>query len=327
MTAAAAATAAPPPQESLTLAVERTLDAPRSAVWRCWTEPALMKQWFCPKPWNLTEAEVDVRPGGRMDLVMQGPEGQQIPSSGSYLEVVPQSRLVFTDSFTAGYKPAAQPFMTAVVELSDAGAGKTRLVWTARHATAETVQQHLQMGFEAGWNAAVDQLEALARTVEGAAKNGEGQTHKVRPCLFLADQAEAAATFYVSLLADSRIDAIYRPDPKGPALVVEFTLGGTPYMTMNGNPSPNPSYLSSISVLTDDQAETDRLWSVLTAEGGEESMCGWLKDRFGVHWQIVPRALPRLMSSGNAEATGRVTAALMKMKKIDIAALEAAAKA
>lgn len=321
----AIAEGAPAPDPALTLAVERTLDAPRSAVWRCWTEPALMKQWFCPKPWRLAEAEVDLRPGGRMDLVMQGPEGQSMPSSGCYLEVVPQSRLVFTDSFTAGYLPSAQPFMTAVVELSDAGAGRTRLVWTARHATPETVRQHLEMGFEAGWNAAVDQLEALAKEVPGRAADGEGLAHKVRPCLFFADQAEAAAGFYVSLLADSRIDALFRPGPAGPALVVEFTLGGTPYMAMNGNPSPSSSYMSSISVLTEDQAETDRLWDALIAGGGEEGLCGWLKDRFGVHWQIVPRALPLLMGGGNADAAGRVSAALMKMKKIEIAALEAAA--
>ncbi|MGJ3231856.1 MAG: VOC family protein [Oceanicaulis sp.] len=147
---------------------------------------------------------------------------------------------------------------------------------------------------------------------------------KARTCLFLADQAEAAAEFYITLLPDSRIDAVYRPDPDGPALVVEFTLSGAPYMTMNGNPEPAPSYMTSISVLAKDQAETDRLWDALT-EGGEESLCGWLKDRYGVHWQIVPEALPRLMGEG-PETAQKVSAALMKMKKIIVADLEAAAR-
>jgi predicted 3-demethylubiquinone-9 3-methyltransferase (glyoxalase superfamily) len=151
----------------------------------------------------------------------------------------------------------------------------------------------------------------------------DGLRHKLRTCLFLED-AEAAASFYVSLLPDSRIETIVRPTPGGPALVVEFILAGAPCMTLAGNADPAPSHISSLSVLTADQSETDALWSALIANGGEEGRCGWLKDRFGVHWQIVPTALPRLMSGGDAAASQRVQMALMKMRKIDIAALEAA---
>lgn len=149
---------------------------------------------------------------------------------------------------------------------------------------------------------------------------------KVRTCVFLKQGAKEAAEFYVSVIPGSEIEAEYRPDPAGPPLVVEFTLAGTPYMTMNGNPAPTPSHLTSISILSDDQAETDRLWRALLENGGEEGQCGWLKDRFGVHWQVVPKALPRLMHAGDPTAAGRVSAALMQMKKIDIAALEAAFK-
>lgn len=160
--------------------------------------------------------------------------------------------------------------------------------------------------------------------VDGLTRTGQGR-RKVRTCLFLkASDAEAAATFYVSLLPDSRIETINRPDPNGPALVVEFSLAGAPFMTLAGNSAPQPSHISSISVLTNDQAETDALWSALLAGGGEEGRCGWLKDRFGVHWQVVPEALPRLMSSGEPGATQRVKSALMGMKRVDIAALEAA---
>ena len=148
---------------------------------------------------------------------------------------------------------------------------------------------------------------------------------KARTCLFLKSDAEAAASFYTSLLPDSRIDNIVRPDPKGPALVVEFTLAGAPFMTMNGNSAETSTHTFSISVLTEDQAETDELWEALCAGGGEPGQCGWLRDRFGVHWQIVPKALPRLMSTGDPAAGARVQAALMPMGKIDIAGLEAAA--
>ena len=153
-----------------------------------------------------------------------------------------------------------------------------------------------------------------------------GLKKKVRTCFFLQREAEEAAEFYVSVMPDSEIEMVVRPDAHGPALVVEFSLAGTPYMTLNGNPSPASSHLSSISVLTDDQTETDALWEKLLADGGEEGQCGWLKDRYGVHWQIVPKALPELMNAGDPQQAARVGAALMQMKKIDIAALEAAAR-
>ena len=106
--------------------------------------------------------------------------------------------------------------------------------------------------------------------------------------------------------------------------VVEFTIGGTPYMVLNGGPQFTHSEVVSISVLTVDQDETDRLWKALTAEGGSERQCGWLKDRYGVSWQIVPETLPRLLGDPDREAAGRAMQAMMEMKKINIAALEAA---
>lgn len=147
---------------------------------------------------------------------------------------------------------------------------------------------------------------------------------KVRTCLFLKDDIESAAAFYVSLLPESEIDAVYKPDPEGPALVVEFSLAGAPFMILSGNPDPVASTISSVSVLTGDQDETDRLWQALAVDG-EEGPCGWVKDRYGVHWQVVPEALPRLMQGGDAASARRVQAALMTMKKIEIAGLEAAA--
>lgn len=148
-------------------------------------------------------------------------------------------------------------------------------------------------------------------------------TAKLRTCLTFKTGGEAAAAFYTSLLPDSAIESTVRPDPDGPPLVVAFTLAGAPYMVLNG-PGFEFSEAMSISVLTEDQAETDRLWTALAAEGGEEGRCGWLKDRFGVSWQIVPRALPRLLGADDRAAAERVMQAMMQMGKIDIEALEAA---
>ena len=147
---------------------------------------------------------------------------------------------------------------------------------------------------------------------------------KVRTCLWFNGEGEDAANFYVTLLADSHIESASYPQPGKPALVVEFTLAGAPYMVLNGGPACAHSPAASISVLTDDQDETDTLWSKLLEGGGQESMCGWIADRFGVSWQVIPRAVPRLMQADDKTAAMRAQAAMMQMRKIDIATLEAA---
>ncbi len=155
--------------------------------------------------------------------------------------------------------------------------------------------------------------------------------HKVRTCLWYDSQGFEAAEFYCSLLPDSMIEHVDRnadfsdgplPEPEK-VLVVEFVLAGAPYMALNGGPMYTHNPAVSISVLTEDQEETDRLWAALTRGGGAESMCGWLKDRFGVSWQITPKRLIELTRGPRAK---EVYAAMMKMKKIDIAGLENAAE-
>ncbi|MEQ9314793.1 MAG: VOC family protein [Henriciella sp.] len=147
---------------------------------------------------------------------------------------------------------------------------------------------------------------------------------KVRTCLWFDGRGEEAAEFYTSLLPGSFIESRSYPEPGKPALVVEFTLAGAPYMTLNGGPMFKPTPAASISVLTKDQAETDALWSKLIEGGGEESMCAWLVDRFGVSWQIIPEVLPEMMEAEDKAAAMRARDAMLKMKKIDISGLEAA---
>jgi len=158
----------PPTESEHTLTLERTLSAPRDVVWRCWTDTELLKQWFCPKPWTVPEADFDLRVGGRMNTVMAGPNGERVEGKGVWLAIEPMERLVFTDAYTEGFMPTAEPFMTGVVQLADAPNGHTRMTWSARHANADTQAKHLAMGWEAGWNAAADQLDALAQTLNPA---------------------------------------------------------------------------------------------------------------------------------------------------------------
>ena len=151
---------------------------------------------------------------------------------------------------------------------------------------------------------------------------------KVKTCLWYDTQALEAAEFYCSLIPDSRVDQVGRyPEGQemaeaGKVLMVEFTLAGTPYQALNGGTYFTLSEAVSVSVSTQDQAETDRLWAALTADGGAESQCGWLKDKFGLSWQIVPKRSVELITGPHA---ARVWPVLMQMQKIDIAALEAAA--
>lgn len=152
---------------------------------------------------------------------------------------------------------------------------------------------------------------------------------KVSTCLWFNTDAEVAAKFYVSLLPNSRVKDVSHygkkaPAPEGQVMVVTFELAGTEYMGLNGGPIFTHSEAASIVVLCDDQAEIDRLWDALTAGGGKASRCGWLKDKFGVSWQIVPARLRDLMSGGTPEQSARVMQALMHMVKLDIAELEAA---
>ncbi len=147
------------------LVLQRVLAARRENVWRCWTDPQLLPQWFAPKPWTTPRAELDVRPGGSNLVVMRGPEGPEFPNRGVYLEVVPHERLVLTDAFVRAWEPSEKPFMTVVLTFADAGPGQT--LYTARvlHWTVADRETHEKMGFEQGWGQCTRQLEALAASL------------------------------------------------------------------------------------------------------------------------------------------------------------------
>lgn len=152
------------------LVLDRLLAAAPAKVWRCWTEPSLLCQWFCPKPWSVAEAVIDLRPGGRFFTRMAGPEGESVPNEGSFLDVVPERKLVFTDMFGPDFAPLDQPQsgaglpFAAIVTFTPEGTG-TRYRAVARHRTPAEAQSHQDMGFQIGWGLAADQLDALARTI------------------------------------------------------------------------------------------------------------------------------------------------------------------
>lgn len=158
--------------------------------------------------------------------------------------------------------------------------------------------------------------------------------NKIAPCLWFDSQAEEAAKFYVSIFEDSGIDAVSRYGkegfeihgrPEGSVLTVAFRLAGQTFTALNGGPYFKFNEAISLQVFCETQAEVDHFWSRLT-EGGEEGVCGWLKDRFGLSWQIVPSVLPKMLLDPDGEKSQRVMKAYLQMKKFDIAALERAYK-
>ncbi|HVU35104.1 MAG TPA: SRPBCC family protein [Opitutaceae bacterium] len=153
-------TPTPAPSTDRELTLTRLIDAPPEAVYRAWTDPALVKEWFTPRPWTTPVVELDVRPGGANFILMRGPEGSEFPNRGVYLEVVPNQRLVFTDAYTSAWVPSEKPFMTVTLTFENEG-GKTRYTARVRHWTVADRETHEKMGFHAGWGKATDQLEAL----------------------------------------------------------------------------------------------------------------------------------------------------------------------
>ena len=155
----------------------------------------------------------------------------------------------------------------------------------------------------------------------------------ITPCLWFDGQAEEAARFYVSVFPNSRILSV-NPAPEGTpgvnpgdVLTVEFELDGVHFTGLNGGPHFHFDEAISFQIDTADQAETDFYWDALIADGGEESVCGWLKDRFGLSWQVVPRRLTELTTDADPQRAARAIEAMLQMRRIDIAAIEAAADA
>jgi uncharacterized protein YndB with AHSA1/START domain len=148
------------------LVLERVIDVSRHLVWEGWTKPEHIKGWFCPKPWSVSDCEIDLRPGGIFRTTMRSPDGKEFPNVGCYLEVVPLERLVFTSVLLPGYRPAPPgdlPF-TAIITMVTHGTG-TRYVATALHQDAAGRDKHKAMGFHEGWGKALDQLVELVKAM------------------------------------------------------------------------------------------------------------------------------------------------------------------
>jgi len=143
------------------LSLSRIVQAPPEKMFRAWTDPDLLVSWWAPLPYTTSDAVIDLRPGGAFNTIMHAPTGEIYENLGVFLDVVPNQRIVFTDAFTEGWAPAERPFMTGYITFEDAGNGATKYTARALHWNADDKKMHEEMGFEEGWNAAAEQLEAL----------------------------------------------------------------------------------------------------------------------------------------------------------------------
>jgi uncharacterized protein YndB with AHSA1/START domain len=146
----------------LDLILTRDIKAPPEVLWKCWTMPEHLVQWFVPRPHRVTACRLDLRPGGACNTTFDI-DGTEMQNNGVYLEVVPNERLVFTDTYTEGWKPSPDPFMTAIITFEDLGDGSTRYTAVARHRSKEAAETHREMGFHDGWGTVATQLEGYAQ--------------------------------------------------------------------------------------------------------------------------------------------------------------------
>lgn len=305
--------------------LQRTFNAPLARVWRAWTDLSQFEQWFGPKGVTCVAVTRDFRPGGVFHYRMRSADGQENWGRCAYREIVPSEKLVWVNSFSnpAGEvvpPPFPEPWpaeMLTTVTFAAVGDQTTVTVeWIPLHASEAEIRtfDNARQGMAGGWSGSFEQLDDfLVRTP----RVSTGQ--KITPFLWFDGQAEAAARFYVSIFLDSEVTSVS-------PMIVNFRLAGLEFMALNGGPHFKFTEAVSFFVSCETQAEVDFFWDKLSA-GGSVQQCGWLKDRFGLSWQIVPTALGELMGDPDPDKSQRVFQAMMQMVKLDIAGLKAAAAA
>ena len=284
------------------LVLERTIAAPAETLYRCYTEPELVCEWFCPKPWKVTRAKLDVRPGGATYHRMEGPEGEANDLYGQYVEVVPGRRIVTTDAFTGDWAPSGKPFLTAIVTFRDLGDGTSLYRAVARHWSEEDMKGHEAMGFHEGWGKAADQLEEFAKSLAPEpvrvrpANPGDG--HSVVPHLVCKDAAKAIDFYKQAFDAE---EMIRLPGPDGRLVHASVTINSHMVMLVDEFPDmvvKSPQTLGGTPVtihlaVTDAQGVFDKavaagatpLMPVTRQFWGD--LYGMVEDPFGHKWSIA----------------------------------------
>jgi predicted 3-demethylubiquinone-9 3-methyltransferase (glyoxalase superfamily)/uncharacterized protein YndB with AHSA1/START domain len=310
------------------IVIERTYRADIREIWELWTTKDGFESWWGPEGFRVEVRELEAREGGALhyDMIADTPEmiaamaklGRPASHTArsKFSRVVAYQQLEITT--VIDFVPGVEAYESTIAVDFHVQGDSVRMVVTLAPMHDEQMTRMSTMGFSS-------QLGKLDR------RFGSGPPRtKIFPHLWYAKDADQAALFYASIFPDSRVDRItplMSETPSGPpgsVKVVDFTLLGQRFQAMSAGPHHEFNDAISMVVLCDDQAQLDRYWSALLEGGGKEVACGWLIDRFGVRWQIVPAALDSMMSDGDPARSKAVSDALMKMVKPDIAKLEAA---
>jgi predicted 3-demethylubiquinone-9 3-methyltransferase (glyoxalase superfamily)/uncharacterized protein YndB with AHSA1/START domain len=312
------------------IVITRILDAPVELVWRAWTQPEHVMRWWGPKYYTSPSCKIDFREGGKYIFTMRAPEnqgGQDSYTSGVYLKIVPMERLEFTQGLSDENGDRIDP---AQIGMPPDFPQEIRTVVTFKRIREDMTELTIT---EYGWTPGQMYVYSLAGMQQSIDKLAESLKKgsiikKITPFLWFDDQAEEAMNFYISIFKNSRILRITRfgdevPGPKGKVMTATFVLDGQELMALNGGPEFKFNEAVSFFVNCETQEEVDELWEKLS-EGGEKGECGWLKDKYGLSWQIVPTILGEMLNDPDPFKAKRATEAMLKMSKLDIAGLKQA---
>jgi predicted 3-demethylubiquinone-9 3-methyltransferase (glyoxalase superfamily)/uncharacterized protein YndB with AHSA1/START domain len=291
------------------ISIETTVHKPLDHVWNCYTQPEHITQWnFASDDWCCPRASNDLKVGGIYNARMEAKDG----SFGFDFEAV-YKEITYAQKLSFALGDGREVFVTFESK------GNSTRVCTVFDAETENSLE-LQ---KSGWQAILDSFKKHAESVPTAlAKN--------TICLWYNGDAEQAAQFYAATFPNSYVKAVHRAPSdfpsgkKGDATTVEFTVLGIPCLGLNGGPAFKHNEAFSFQVSTQNQEETDRYWNAVVKNGGQESACGWCKDKWGISWQITPAVLTQAIAHPDPAKAARAFEAMMKMQKIDVATIEAA---
>jgi predicted 3-demethylubiquinone-9 3-methyltransferase (glyoxalase superfamily) len=313
--------------------LERTFAAPIEDVWELWTTKDGIESWWGPEGFRVEVRKLDLRVGGELLYAMIAAGSEQIAfmqkagmpriteHRNGFTDVTPLRRLAYTS--VTDFIPGVAPYeVETVVELEQTKPGvKMMITFDAMHDAHWTEMATL------GWSSELDKLgKVLAANQETRRK----PMKKITPFLWFDGQAEQAMKFYTSIFPNSKELSVSRYGegglgPAGSVMTASFVLNGEEFVALNGGPQFKFTPAVSFLVNCETQEEVDRYWDRLGA-GGREDPCGWLQDKFGLSWQIIPTLLPQLLQDKDKARAGRVMTAMMKMTKIDMKALKEAAE-
>jgi len=302
-------------KEQKIILVQTKIDAPLDLVWKLWTSPEDIVKWNnASEDWNTPRAVNDLRTGGKFNYRMEAVNGSEgFDFEGIYDKVILKERIDYT---LADRRKVSIAFSRTN--------GKTRIIETFEPEKINSIKlQH------DGWQSILDNFKRYAE-VKSAFSKPPRITHQIAPCLWFDNRAEEAADYYTSVFKNSKIvkKTYYTKEgfeihgqKEGTVLTVDLQINGQSFTILNGGPIFKFSEAVSFQVFCDSQDEIDYYWNRLS-EGGEEGQCGWLKDKYGLSWQIVPSIIPKLLA--DPSRAERVMKVLMQMKKLDIKKLKSA---